>query len=86
MSDANFEAAAPHQGYSQNPAEALPPVSPKQSTNVYTVMLVVSFICLVIGTIVLFLEFRKFGSWKTDEARPNQAALSVDDDLTHYLA
>lgn len=35
----------------------------KSSLNVYTVMLIVSFICLTTGAILLFMELQRFGAW-----------------------
>lgn len=40
----------------------------KQGTNVYTVMLILSFLFLTIGTIMLWMELSRFGDypwWKT---------------------
>lgn len=35
----------------------------KQGTNVYTIMLILSFIFLSIGTLMLYLELTRFGSY-----------------------
>lgn len=35
----------------------------KQPLNVYTVMLLISFIALTIGSILMFLELQRYGSW-----------------------
>lgn len=59
----------------------------KQKTDVYTVMLIISLICLVLACGLLFFELRRWGSfpgrpWGTNEARPNVRAVDVDDHLT----
>ena len=46
----------------------------KQKTNVYTMMLIVSFICIVTASILLYQELKLWGNypwWKTDEGKPN---------------
>ncbi|MFV1968220.1 MAG: hypothetical protein ACC628_22585 [Pirellulaceae bacterium] len=46
----------------------------KQRTNVYTVMLIISFFCIVTACVLLWLELNRWGSypwWKTTEATPN---------------
>ena len=42
----------------------------KQKTSVYTVMLIISFVCLLIACLLLFLELRRWGAkpWNTSEA------------------
>ena len=75
MSTPNFEAAAPEEAYIEMPAEPVAPATRKQGMNIYTVMLVISFVCLLIGTIVLFMEFSKFGGWNTDSAKPQTASV-----------
>lgn len=49
---------------------------PKQSTNVYTVMLFVAFLSLLIGCIFLALELRRYGPemWNTRTGRPSVMA------------
>ena len=45
----------------------------KQPTNVYTVMLILSFVFLVTGSLILSTELNKFGTypwWKTGVAAP----------------
>ena len=49
----------------------------KQSTNVYTVMLIISFFCIVVACVLLWLELNRWGSypwWDTREATPNTQA------------
>jgi hypothetical protein len=49
----------------------------KQSTNVYTVMLIVSFICIVTACILLYAELRRWGSypwWNVSTATPTTQA------------
>lgn len=46
----------------------------KQKTNIYTMMLIISFICIVVACILLFWEVTLWGDypwWRTDESRPN---------------
>jgi hypothetical protein len=45
----------------------------KQKMNVYTVMLIVSFICLLTACLFLYLELRRWGSfpwWDVSKAAP----------------
>ncbi len=52
----------------------------KQKTNVYTVMLIVSFICIVAACLLLYAELKRWGSypwWNTAAATPNAQALVV---------
>jgi len=49
----------------------------KQRTNVYTVMLIVSFFCIVTACVLLWLEVNRWGSypwWNTNEATPSTQA------------
>lgn len=47
----------------------------KQKINVYTVMLVISFLALVTGSVFLYLELQRFGKpidyWNTSAFKPN---------------
>jgi len=48
----------------------------KQKLNVYTMMLVIAFFCLVMACILLYQELKLWGSfpwWNTDEGKPNVA-------------
>ena len=74
MSEPTFEASAPVD-------EPIAPTSfrgaapRKQTFNVYTVMLIISFICLLVGTLLLLRELGNYGGvgdfpWKTGDARP----------------
>jgi len=75
MSEPNFEASEPI-------GEPIAPtlrsaVTRKQNFNIYTVMLIISFFCLLIGTLFLYMELTKYGDltdwpWKTDSGRPRQ--------------
>ena len=75
MSEPNFEASEPV-------GEPITPsfrsaVTRKQNFNIYTVMLIISFFCLLIGTLLLFLELQRYGNltdtpWKVFEGRPKQ--------------
>lgn len=54
---------------SANPQVSVPPG--KQRFNVYTMMLIVSFIALVLGSVMLYTELNKYGpfpQWRTTEA------------------
>ena len=49
------------------------PPAQKQRADVYTVMLIISFICIVTATILLYAELERWGSypwWNTNEATP----------------
>ena len=56
----------------------------KRKTDVYTVMLIVSFLCIVTACILLYLELTRWGSypwWNTSSATPTtQASLIVPAD------
>ncbi len=46
----------------------------KQKINVYTMMLVIAFICLVTACVLLYQELTLWGSypwWNTDAGKPN---------------
>lgn len=48
----------------------------KQRTNIYTMMLILSFLALVTGSIVLSMEWQKFDTdppWNTSAANPQAA-------------
>jgi hypothetical protein len=48
----------------------------KQRLNVYTVMLIISFICIVTSCIVLYMELSRWGNypwWSTTDANPRAA-------------
>ena len=77
MANVNFEAAAPSQEYIE-PTLAPAAATRKQGMNIYTVMLVISFLCLLIGTIILFMEFSKFGGWETGSARPQSSLTPIE--------
>lgn len=50
----------------------------KQRADVYTVMLIISFICIVTATILLYAELERWGTypwWNTNEATPTSAWL-----------
>lgn len=75
MSEPTFEASEPT-------GEPITPsfktaVTRKQNFNIYTVMLIISFVCLLIGTVLLWIELRSYGDltewpWKVDEGRPRE--------------
>ncbi len=75
MSEPTFEASEPT-------GDAITPtfksaVARKQNFNIYTVMLIISFFCLMIGTLLLFLELQSYGNltdwpWKVDEGQPRE--------------
>ena len=39
------------------------PVAQKQGTNIYTVMLILSFLALTTGAILLYMELSKYGPY-----------------------
>lgn len=58
----------------------------KQRLNVYTVMLIISFICIITATILLYVELERWGSfpwWNTQDARP--AGVWLDQSPVHGL-
>ena len=58
----------------------------KQGLNVYTMMLVVSFIAMTIASVMMYLELQKYGTypwWDTSSARP-QSVSSVDPHNTTF--
>ena len=81
MSQQNLPDEFEQAGLEEEPPVAQPPQprradvpTQKQKTNVYTVMLIVSFISIVIACILLYWEVTLWGSypwWDTRDARPN---------------
>ena len=76
MSEQVFEAAAPEEEpiTSESVRNA---VTRKQNFNIYTVMLIISFFCLLLGTLLMLRELQNFGSvsgfpWNTNAATPVQ--------------
>ena len=58
------------QNLGNNPQGAKAPLA-KQRLNVYTVMLIVSFIAICTGCVLLYLELSKYGAypwWNVDQA------------------
>ena len=48
----------------------------KQRMNVYTMMLIISFICIVTACVLLYMELKRWGNypwWNTSEAVPRAA-------------
>ena len=84
MSDVNFEAIAPEEDVileAPQPAVAVR----KRSLDVYTVMLIISFVCLVVGTLLLWSELGKYNNdgqwpWKTGSATPRLSYVITDTD------
>ena len=75
MSEPYFEASEPV-GDPIVPTSVGGGVKRKQQFNVYTVMLIISFFCLLVGTLLLLMEMNNYGDlgewpWKTEEGRPN---------------
>ena len=75
MSEPNFEASAPSEVIAPTSVEAAQ-ATRKHDFNIYTVMLIIAFVALLIGTLVLFMELNKYGNfpgsfpWKTGDAIP----------------
>ncbi len=82
VSQPNFEASAPSTQIGQTSVAAA--ATRKQEFNIYTLMLIISFIALLIGTLLLFLELNKYGTfpgtfpWKTTNAIPSTSSLVFD--------
>ena len=52
----------------------------KQKLNVYTVMLVIAFLCIVTACILLYQEITRWGKypwWETNEGKPNVQTSSL---------
>ena len=66
-------------------AEAPVPVQPtrKQGVGIYTMMLVVSFICVLTACILLWLELER---WAPDGGRPWDSAMVLPDTQTPVLS
>lgn len=85
MSQPNFE-ASPGQGMPVAMQQPAAPVVRKQALNVYTVMLIVTFLCMLIASILFYMELSKFDSWwDTDEATISWLGNSVTS-AQHALA
>jgi hypothetical protein len=55
----------------------------KQRADVYTVMLIISFICIVTATVLLYAELERWGSypwWKTSDATASAILPGVQPD------
>ena len=85
MSQPRLAEQADDVGVERQAQLALP--TQKQKTDVYTVLLIISLICLVLACGLLFFELRRWGSfpgrpWSTNEARPNVRAVQDFSELT----
>ena len=53
----------------------------KQPMNVYTVMMIVSFILLLLACILMFMELRRYSGsaapWNTQDAKPQQVHRTI---------
>lgn len=63
------------------PTTAAPPASAapvqKQGLSIYTVLLIIAFLALTIGTVFLYLEMRKWGDgWRLWDTSGSQPAVS----------
>ena len=62
----------------------------KQRINVYTMMLVIAFVCLVTACILLYQELTRWGSypwWNTDEGKPNISSVEPSSsDVERFFA
>ena len=82
MSEPNFEASEPI-GEPISPTSFRGAVAKKQNFNIYTVMLIISFFCLLVGTFLLLQELWAYGDfpsewpWKTDEGKPKAVFLEA---------
>ena len=58
------------------------PVVKKQPLNVYTVMLIVAFLCMMIAAILFYMELSKFDDWwNTDAVRIGSNAIRETTDF-----
>ena len=86
MSQPSFEPAGGLEAESVVESEPQSQPTSKQSLNIYTMMLVISFIAMLAGTFMLLLELRKWGNfpneqpWNTNSGKIN---LSQVDDLSN---
>jgi len=73
MAPEGFEMAPEAAAVDPAQEAAAPQVYRKQDLNIYTVMLLISLVCLIVAIILLFLEIREWGSlpfpYKTDSAK-----------------
>ncbi|MDG2014857.1 MAG: hypothetical protein P8J33_15225 [Pirellulaceae bacterium] len=72
MSEPNFEASEP---IGDTTFQSPTAVVRKQDFSIYTVMLIIALACLLIGTIMLFLNIQEYGGlteepWKTSDGKP----------------
>ena len=82
MSDVNFEAVAPSEDLALEVTQPAAPVR-KRAIDVYTSMLIISFICLAVGTVLLWGEIGKYQNdgkdpWKTNSATPRRVSSLMD--------
>ena len=52
----------------------------KQRTNVYTMMLIISFICIVTSCVLLYMELKRWGNypwWNTSDANPRARGSAI---------
>lgn len=57
------------------------PTEQKQRTNVYTIMLVVAFLCITVACVILYLELKEYGAypwWKTGGIAPPTAMAPLE--------
>ncbi len=76
MSDQVFEASAPEEEPITS-ASVRNAVTRKQNFNIFTVMLIIAFFCLLLGTLLMLRELQQFGGvgdfpWRTSGATPTQ--------------
>ncbi len=78
MSEQVFEASAP-EDVPITSTSVRNAVTRKQNFNIFTVMLIISFFCLLTGTLLMLRELQQFGDvgdfpWRTSGATPVQAS------------
>ena len=78
MAEQVFEAAAPEAGPITS-SSIRNQVTRKQNFSIYTVMLIVSFGCLLLGTLLMLFELQNFGGvgtfpWNTIGADPTDVS------------
>jgi hypothetical protein len=65
------------------------PVEQKQRTNIYTMMLILSFIAICVACVLLWMELQDYGPypwWKTDGIAPATSQLNMPSGVPQWLA
>jgi len=76
---ASAQMQSPGFGPGQHPATT--PSAQKQRLNVYTMMLILSFVAICIASTLLYMELNRFGNypwWNTRDATPATTSYLID--------